>query len=95
MGGAATRFIASMNLHRRHLTEAERAMIDAELAVLTRGEHPKPVDDTQDTDAGLSERLSATHHLPLAGSWRARCRSVRCAVRQHASVAVKANTPAG
>lgn len=49
------RFIISTNIHRRHLTESQRAMIASELAKLGRG---KPSDDNAQTCA-LSQAEAA------------------------------------
>lgn len=62
MGDDATAFVVSVNLHRRHLTESQRAMVAARLANLERGQS-KSADMriSQVSQADAAEMLSVGH----------------------------------
>ena len=54
-------FVASMNLHRRHLTTSQRAMIAARLVTTTRGRPPKddpPIGGLTQPDAAVAMKVS-------------------------------------
>jgi hypothetical protein len=74
-GGAPAVFVLSMNLHRRHLTTSQRAMIAAEIATYKQGRpakdtnlHVLPADAAQLLN--VSRRTVATAAKPTRNQFR-------------------------
>jgi ParB-like chromosome segregation protein Spo0J len=58
LGGDPLQFVISHNLHRRHLTESQRAMIAASVANLENGKRPPSIDGGSITQSKAQEMLN-------------------------------------
>lgn len=59
-GDDPTGYVVSLNLHRRHLNESQRAMIAARLATLRNGQRPSSIDEGAITQGKAAQLLNVS-----------------------------------
>lgn len=89
--GEPWRFVIATNLHRRHLTDGQRAMIAAKFAERARGEYVRRANVSADTNALPPSRREAAQLLSVSEPQVGRAR----VVEKHGTDALKAAVEAG